>query len=153
MNNEYKIISLKENPNLIDEACKFFSNAWQIPYNAYYESMEEMKTSSLGYPFWLVVTFKDEIVGGLGVIKNDFHSRIDLFPNICAVFVKENHRRKGLCPLLLKTIIEHLHKHKIDKVYLVTNHTSLYEKYGFAYYCETMCEDGPSRVYLHEYKK
>ena len=37
-----------------------------------------------------------EIIGGLGVIENDFHDRPDLRPNICAVYVEPVHRCKGM---------------------------------------------------------
>lgn len=36
------------------------------------------------------------IVGGLGVIENDFHNRKDLTPNVCAVYVDEDYLCQGI---------------------------------------------------------
>ena len=36
----------------------------------------------------------DNIVGGLGVIVNDFHNRKDLTPNVCAYIPKKNIKGK-----------------------------------------------------------
>ena len=34
---------------------------------------------------WYLCIDGDRSIGGLGVIENDFHDRIDLAPNVCAV--------------------------------------------------------------------
>ena len=39
-------------------------------------------------PQWYVVLEGDNIIGGCGVIENDFHNRKDLTPNVCAVYIK-----------------------------------------------------------------
>ena len=41
----------------------------------------------------------DKVIGGLGVIENDFHDRKDLTPNICAVYTEEEYR--NICRRLL----------------------------------------------------
>jgi hypothetical protein len=38
---------------------------------------------------WYLCLDEDRIVGGMGVIENDFHNRKDLSPNICAVCTEE----------------------------------------------------------------
>ncbi|MCI6289750.1 MAG: GNAT family N-acetyltransferase, partial [Clostridiales bacterium] len=50
-------------------------------------------------PQWyLAVTEEGEIAGGMGVIENDFHTRPDLTPNVCAVYVEPAFRGKGPGP-------------------------------------------------------
>ncbi len=36
-----------------------------------------------------------QIIGGIGVIENDFHDRKDLAPNVCAVYTEEDRRGDG----------------------------------------------------------
>ena len=44
---------------------------------------------------WNAVVEDGRIIGGLGVIENDFHDRKDLSPNVCAVYVEEDRRCRG----------------------------------------------------------
>ena len=39
----------------------------------------------------------------------------------------------------------------ISTLYLVTDHTSFYERYGWQFYCMVQGdgEEGPSRLYIH----
>ena len=93
----------------------------------------------------------DEIAGGLGVIENDFHDRKDLTPNVCAVYTEEAHRCRGIAGRLLDMAVEELRKKGISPVYLVTDHTSFYERYGWEFLCPVQGdgEDQPSRMYIH----
>ena len=48
-------------------------------------------------PRWyLVIDEKDEIVAGAGIIDNDFHDRPELTPNLCALYVEESWRGRGI---------------------------------------------------------
>ena len=60
-------------------------------------------------------------VSGMGVIENDFHDRKDL-------------RARGISP-----------------VYLVTDHTVFYERYGWKFLCMVQRdgEPGESGMYIH----
>lgn len=150
---DIKIVNLKERPDLIDKACDRFSGFWGIPKEAYVDSMNEMMTSNT-YPLWLVALIDNKyIIGGLGVIQNDFHSREDLYPNVCAVFVSEVYRGIFISKMLMEEMIELMHQRGVDTLYLITNHTGYYEKMGYVYYCQTMCDDGESKVYVHHYQR
>ena len=43
----------------------------------------------------------EQIIGGMGVIKNDFHDKKDLTPNVCAVYTEESYRKQGIAGVLL----------------------------------------------------
>lgn len=93
-----------------------------------------------------------EIVGGLGVIENDFHERKDLAPNVCAVYTEEAHRCKGIAGKLLDFVCEDMEKFGIDTLYLLTDHTSFYERYGWEFLCmvrEDGKEEKTARCYVH----
>ena len=98
---------------------------------------------------WYLCMDDERIAGGLGVIRNDFHMRKDLEPNICAVYTEEAWRGKGIAGRLLDMAVEDLRSRGISPVYLITDHTGFYERYGWEFYCMTDNEDGQSRVYIH----
>lgn len=72
-------------------------------------------------------------MGGLGVIKNDFHDRKDLTPNVCAVYTEKEYRCKGIAGRLLCMAVEDLRANEISPVYLLTDHVGFYEHYGCSY--------------------
>ena len=92
-----------------------------------------------------------ELWGGLGVIENDFHDRKDLTPNICAVYTEEAYRKKGIARQLLHMAVEDLREKNISPVYLLTDHTGFYERYGWEFLCTAFGEgeSHPSRMYIH----
>ncbi len=50
----------------------------------------------------------DEIFAGIGVIENDLYNRIDLTPNLCALYVEENFRLNGIASNLVKYVCNNL---------------------------------------------
>ena len=147
---QYQFITLREQPILIDEAASWFSSKWRVPKEAYLECMNAYlnQETELG---WYLCLNNDQIIGGLGVIDNDFHDRVDLSPNICAVYTEEDYRNHKIAGTLLNKAVEDLRSKGISPVYLVTNHIGFYEKYVWEFYCEVQCEgdDYLSRMYIH----
>ena len=92
---EFKFITLREKPELMDSAASWFHSKWGVPKEAYLECMEAYlkRETELG---WFLCLDDGKIVGGLGVIENDFHNRPDLTPNVCAVYTEESHRCRGI---------------------------------------------------------
>ena len=93
----------------------------------------------------------ERIVGGLGVIENDFHDRRDLTPNICAVYTEEDHRGRGIAGRLLNMAVEDLRAKGVSPVYLLTDHTGFYERCGWEFLCMVQGDGEPelSRMYIH----
>ena len=67
-----------------------------MPKSAYLESINECIKGESPVPQWYVVKKDDRIIGGMGVIENDFHSRKALSPNVCAVYTEEDMRGYGI---------------------------------------------------------
>lgn len=145
---DYKYIDLINYPSLKDDAATWFSSCWGIPKEAYLECMDDYLNGITKYGWYLCLD-NEKIVGGLGVIKNDFHDRLDLYPNICAVYVLEKYRNNGIAGRLLNMAVDEMKKKGITPIYLVTDHTGFYEKYGFEFYTMVKSEDGESRLYIH----
>ena len=147
---QYQFIRLREQPELKENAASWFSSKWRVPKEAYLECMNAYlnQETELG---WYLCLNNDQIIGGLGVIDNDFHDRVDLSPNVCAVYTEEDYRNHKIAGTLLNKAVEDLRSKGISPVYLVTNHIGFYEKYGWEFYCEVQCEgdDYLSRMYIH----
>ncbi|MGN1410775.1 MAG: GNAT family N-acetyltransferase, partial [Eubacteriales bacterium] len=132
----FEITDLHVHRELINDAALWFNEKWSIPTSAYLESMSGMSDSPV--PRWYIVLDEDrenKIIAGLGVIENDFHNRPDLTPNVCAVYVEEEYRNRGIAGKLLGHVCSDMAKNGISTLYLVTDHTSFYERYGWEYFC------------------
>lgn len=148
---EYRILKISENGRLKEQAACWFHEKWGIPLEAYRESMEECMKGRNAVPQWYVVMDGNNIIGGLGVIENDFHDRKDLAPNVCAVYVEEAYRCQGIAGNMLDYVCRDMSAQGIDILYLVTDHTSFYERYGWEFLCMVQGDGEPelTRMYRH----
>ena len=146
----YQYVTLREKPEWKNAAAQWFHSKWHVPAEAYLACMEDYLsgTTELG---WYLCFDKDRIVGGMGVIENDFHDRKDLTPNICAVYTEAEYRGQGIAGKLLNMVVEDLRSKGISPVYLFTDHTGFYERYGWQFYCMAQGDSEPqmSRIYIH----
>ena len=147
---DYKYITLKDDPAFMEPAAEWFHSKWGVPKEAYLECMKSYLNCETEYGWYLCLD-GDSIVGGLGVIQNDFHDRKDLSPNICAVYTEEDHRGKGIAGHLLDMAVDDLRSKDITPVYLVTDHTGFYERYGWQFLCMVQGdgEEAMTRMYIH----
>lgn len=150
--NLYKVIRLKDRPELKNEAANWFHEKWYVPTEAYLESIEECIEQRNAVPQWYIVMEDGKIIGGLGVIENDFHDRKDLSPNVCAVYVEEAYRCKGIAGEMLAFVCQDMKEKGIETLYLVTDHTSFYERYGWEFLCMAQGdgEEEMTRMYIHK---
>lgn len=147
---EYKVIRLVDRPELKERAARWFHGKWGIPLEAYAESMAACLAMKSAVPQWYLAMEEDQIIGGLGVIENDFHDRKDLSPNVCAVYTEEAKRGRGVAGALLDKVCTDMKERGIDTLYLVTDHTSFYERYGWEFLCMVQGDGEPqmSRMYM-----
>ena len=87
----------------------------------------------------------------MGVIENDFHDRKDLVPNVCAVYTEEAYRDKGIAGKLLNMVVEDMKGKGVSPLYLITDHTCFYERYGWEFLCMVQGdgEEEMTRMYIH----
>ena len=147
----HRYLKLREMPALETAAAEWFHNKWGVPQEAYLECMDDYLNNKTEYGWYLCMD-NEQIVGGLGVIENDFHDRKDLAPNVCAVYTDEAYRKKGIAGKLLNMAVEDLRSKGITPVYLVTDHTGFYERYGWEFLCMVQGDDEPemTRMYIHK---
>lgn len=150
----YRIADIARESALKERAAEWFSEKWRVPLSAYEESMDEMLRGEAPVPRWYVALEGERIIGGLGVIENDFHDRKDLTPNVCAVYVEPDRRCRGIAGALLARVCADMAARGVDTLYLLTDHTGFYERYGWEYYCMAQGEgdEQPSRMYIFRQK-
>lgn len=149
--NELTCIGLDCRPELREQAAQWFHEKWGVPIDAYLDCMESFLSGKTPYGWYLCLD-GERIVGGLGVIENDFHNRPDLTPNICAVYTEPDYRCRGIAGRLLTMAVEALRTRGISPVYLLTDHTGFYERYGWRFLCPVQGDGEPemSRMYIHD---
>lgn len=147
----YAIIKIADKPELKHVAAEWFHSKWGIPLEAYQESIKDSLKEGAIVPSWYLCLEGENIIGGLGVIENDFHDRKDLTPNVCAVYTEEAYRGQGIAGLLLNHACEDMRAQGIDTLYLVTDHTGFYERYGWEFLCMVQGDGEPdmTRMYVH----
>ena len=133
----YNYVTLRQKPELKEAAAVWFHDKWEVPEAAYLECMEAYLNNETEYGWYLCLD-RGRIVGGLGVIENDFHDRKDLTPNVCA-------------GQLLDIVVKDMKSKGITPIYLITDHTSFYERYGWEFLCMVQGDSEPdmTRMYIH----
>lgn len=144
-----ELLRLREHETLIGQAAAWFHSKWGVPAEAYRKSMQESLQNQTAVPQWYVMRDGDAIIGGAGIIENDFHDRKDLSPNVCALYVEDSCRRRGIAGRLLEYACRDMARAGIPTLYLVTEHTSFYERYGWRFLCMVREEDGPGMLRMY----
>ena len=142
-----------------DEDIYAAENAYAALEAALNRQINSIESSHPGYDeyqynvseIWYLCLDNNKIIAGMGVIENDFHDRKDLTPNVCAVYTEEKYRCQGIAGKLLNMVVEDCRQKGISPVYLITDHTSFYERYGWEFLCMVQGDDEPdmTRMYIH----
>jgi GNAT superfamily N-acetyltransferase len=149
--NDIKVISIRKTSALVSQAADYLSTKWGIDRKIYIESLTDSLTTDNPTPRWFLMFKDDEIIGSYGLIENDFMARKDLTPWLCALYVEELERRKGLGGKLLAHGLSEAAKLGFEKVYLCTDHIGYYERYAWRFFgMETSEFGGETRVYQHD---
>ena len=146
---ELAFVTLRDRPELEDVAAEWFHGKWGVPKEAYLACMDSYLRGETEYE-WVLCLDGEKIVGGIGVIENDFHDRPDLAPNVCAVYTEEAYRGRGIAGRLLEKVVSDMREKGITPLYLATDHTGFYERYGWEFFCEAHSdgEEGTTRMYV-----
>ncbi len=97
-----------------------------------------------------VVFDKDKIIGFATLTKKDSIPDIDYYPFIGYLFVDKKYRGKRISKRIISHIIKYAKDIGFDKVYLISDHVNLYEKYGFSTIDERLDLWGnKQKIYMH----
>lgn len=127
--------SVSENPLINEIAIKYIQSIWANPNSlkVYEDCINHCHNSDNGLPQWYLLMDQDVIIGCAGLITNDFISRMDLFPWLCALYIDVNYRGNNYAKLLIDKAIIDTKKVGYSNLYLCTDHIGYYEKFGFKY--------------------
>ena len=78
-----------------------------------------------------VATKNDNIVGYCTFTKEDWIPNCEYSPFIGFIFVDKNYRWKRVSEKMINTVEEYAKTLNFDKLYIVSDHKWLYEKYWF----------------------
>ena len=129
------VVSVKENPALVDEAIRYISAKWAFPKSmaVYDDCIRHMMDADSDLPQWYLLCLDGHPIGCAGLIPNDFISRMDLAPWLCALYVEEAYRGHAFGSLLIERIKADAAAFGYDSLYLATDHIGYYEHYGFSH--------------------
>ena len=127
------IISVREEPEYKAAAVRYIQEIWGTDQNAkvYENCIAYSLHTDAPMPHWYLLEDEDKIVGCAGMIANDFISRQDIGPWICAVYITPEYRGRALGGVLLNKAKADAAAAGFKKVYIATGHIGYYENFGF----------------------
>lgn len=144
----YQILSIRENPEYLERAVDYFSSKWGIGREIYNDCITRSIDTPSPLPRWyLLLNGEGIVVGCYGLITNDFNSRQDLWPWLCALYVEEAERGRALGARMLQHGRKEAARLGFRRVYLATDHIGYYERYGWTYLAQCYGPGGESRVF------
>ena len=124
-----RILPLKTGDNLWDKVANYAENcSWRAGANLS-KLMKENNFTDWEKVF--VALADDDIAGFCTLSKTDCIPNLPYTPYIGFVFVNEIYRGKRISETLCKHSISYAKSLGFEKVYLISDHVNLYEKYGF----------------------
>ena len=146
-----EIIAVREHIEYFERAVDYFSSKWSISRNVYHDCIAHSLSTESPLPRWYLMIKENKIIGCYGLVVNDFISRQDLWPWLCAVYIEENERGQGYGAGLLEHGRREAAKLAYPMIYLSTDHVGFYEKFGWQYICQGYKHNGADiRIYEAE---
>jgi len=129
------LISVREHPEWADRMIAYFQEKWasEASRPIYEDCIRNCLHTESPLPQWYLLVEGDTIAGCAGLITNDFISRMDLYPWLCALYIEPAFRGNGYPGMLINQCKEDARKGGFANLYLATDHESYYERWGFAH--------------------
>lgn len=129
------IISARANPERLGEIIAYIQEKWASAetMKLYEDCVSHCVGAKFPLPEWFILEDDGRIIGCAGLITNDFVSRMDLCPWLCALYVEPDMRGRALGKILIERVCAYAEAVGFEHVYLVTDHIGYYEKFGFAH--------------------
>lgn len=130
-----KLISVRENPEYRERIIEYFQSKWanEASMMVYEDCISNCIKTESPLPHWYILEKSGKVIGGAGLITNDFISRMDLYPWMCALYIEKEYRGNGYGSILLDKAKLDAKLGGFSNLYLCTDHIGYYERYGFEY--------------------
>lgn len=131
-----EVISVRETPKAAETAIYYFGSKWasdDAGRAVYEDCIRSCLASSSPLPQWYLMYDGYDIAGCAGLITNDFISRMDLYPWLCALYVEPRFRGRGAAAELINKAKRDAKAGGFSHLYLCTDFDGYYERYGFEF--------------------
>lgn len=144
-------VPVRDWPEAKEEITGWFQGKGKLPPEACRQSIRDCLGKEDGLPQWYVVVGENRILAGCGVIEDDPHGGNDRVPTVCAVFVEEEVRNRGLAGFLLRYVCDDMAGLGFRTLCLLTEQSGIFERYGWEFRGMVRGKDGTlSRLYVHQ---
>lgn len=128
-----KIISVRNRPEYAEQAISYFQEKWasDMTKMLYQDAINRSIDALNPLPQWYILLNNDQIIGCAGLITNDFISRMELYPWLCALHIESDFRGQGLARQLIDHIALEAKLLGFSKLHLCTDLEGFYERVGF----------------------
>lgn len=139
------VVGLRERPDLLEIAIDYITEQWagETTVDLYRDCLTHSLTTRSPLPQWFLLLSDDgapdgashapEPIGCVGLITNDFISRMDLWPWLVALYVDPEHRGRNHAAALIAAVRQASADAGFPDLHLATDHVGFYEKHGFTY--------------------
>lgn len=130
-----EIVSIRLQPQHMEAGIKYFQQHWASPESmkVYEDCITHCINAAAPLPQWYLLLDGSRIIGCAGLITNDFISRMDLYPWLCALFIEKEFRGNNYGALLIEQARRDARTAGFSNLYLCTGHIGYYEHFGFRY--------------------
>lgn len=129
------VLSVRQHPDHASMAAAYIKQHWASADSApvYDDCIAACLASHSPLPQWYLLMDGSRIIGCCGLITNDFVSRMDLWPWLCALYVEPDRRGQALGGLMIARAKADARAAGFPRLYLCTDHVGYYEKFGFVH--------------------
>ncbi|MHC9213772.1 GNAT family N-acetyltransferase [Serratia marcescens] len=129
------MISVRQAPELAPRAIAYFQRHWATAETLmmYEDAINRSLGAANPLPQWYLLMENDQILGCAGLITNDFISRGELYPWLCALYVEETQRGRGCGAKLIEHVAAETRRLGFPQLHLCTDLEGYYERSGFVY--------------------
>ncbi|HID9896993.1 GNAT family N-acetyltransferase [Serratia ureilytica] len=129
------MISVRQAPELAPRAIAYFQRHWATEETLmmYEDAINRSLGAANPLPQWYLLMENDQILGCAGLITNDFISRGELYPWLCALYVEETQRGRGYGTKLIEHVATETRRLGFPQLHLCTDLEGYYERSGFVY--------------------
>ena len=147
-----EIKKVDKDTDLAEKLIRFVENfSWEEVKEHMSEVLRTWEFTDWETPFAAMVN--GQIVGMASIMKTDYYPLPEIYPWVSSVFVTEEYRGYRISEKLIDFANAYAKENGFDRTYIPSEHTGLYEKYGYRYLRDIVnYGNGRNKLYVKEIK-